>query len=178
MAYYLQSNSWVLYFIIIVCLIFIGIGVSMLIKLAQSYSNLKHSENWLSTLGKIISSELDAQITTDDDGFQTTTYLAKIFFTYTVDGNSFESEHINFDYGMRTSNLRAQQDVVDQYPEGKIVTVFYDPADPQQAVIEKRVNGTFTTILVSAVFILIGLVVAISSLSVNPPPFIKNLLGG
>ncbi len=177
MAMFIQSNSWVLYFIIIVCLIFFGIGIGMLVKLAKHYGKLQQSKNWLSTNGKIISSDLDAQISTDDDGYQTTTYLAKVFFTYEVNGNSYESDHVNFDYGMRTSNVRKPQSVVEQYPTGSDVTVYYDPENPQQSVLEKRVNGTFTTILVSAVFIAIGVVLAVTSLGVNPPLFIKNLLG-
>ena len=177
MAMFIQSNSWVLYFIIIVCLIFFGIGIGMLVKLAKHYGKLQQSKNWLSTNGKILSSDLDAQISTDDDGYQTTTYLAKVFFTYEVNGNSYESDRVNFDYGMRTSNVRKPQSVVEQYPTGSDVTVYYDPENPQQSVLEKRVNGTFTTILVSAVFIAIGVVLAVTSLGVNPPLFIKNLLG-
>jgi hypothetical protein len=177
MAMFIQSNSWVLYFIIIVCLIFFGIGIGMLVKLAKHYGKLQQSKNWLSTNGKIISSDLDAQISTDDDGYQTTTYLAKVFFTYEVNGNSYESDRVNFDYGMRTSNVRKPQSLVEQYPTGSDVTVYYDPENPQQSVLEKRVNGTFTTILVSAVFIAIGVVLAVTSLGVNPPLFIKNLLG-
>ena len=177
MAYYLQSNSWVLYFIILFCLVFVGVGIGMLIKLAKNYDKLRQSQHWNSTVAKIISSDLDAQISTDNEGYQTTTYLAKINFSYEVDGITYESDRINFDYGMRTSNLRKQQSVVEQYPEGSTIPVFYDPKDPSQAVLEKRVNGTFTTILVAAVFIGIGIIVAISSLSVNPPAIIKNLLG-
>jgi hypothetical protein len=60
---------------------------------------------------------------------------------------------------------------------GREITVYYDPADPQQSVLEKRVDATFTTMLVSAVFIAIGLIVAIATLSVNPPEIIKNLIG-
>jgi hypothetical protein len=177
MALFVQSNSWVLYFIIIICLIFIGVGVGTLIKLARSYGKLQQSKDWLTTMGKIISSELDAQMTTDDEGNETTTYLALITFSYKVGETIYESDRINFDYGMRTSNIQKQQSVVKQYPVGREITVYYDPADPQQSVLEKRVDATFTTMLVSAVFIAIGLIVAIATLSVNPPEIIKNLIG-
>jgi hypothetical protein len=177
MALYIQSNSWAAYFIIITCLIFLGIGIGMLIKLAQNYRKLQRSKHWLTTNGIITFSDLDAQVSTDDEGFRTTTYLARINFAYDVNGNHYECDRINFDYGMRTSNLRKQQSVVEQYPTDSAVTVFYDPDDPSQAVLEKRVNGAFTTILVSAVFIAIGIILAISSLGGNLPPFIKNLIG-
>jgi uncharacterized integral membrane protein len=177
MAYAVQTNSWVLILIIFFCLVFIGIGIGMLIKLMKNFSKARLSKNWLSTSGKIVSSELDAQTTTDEDGYQTTTYIANIVFEYQVDKTSFKCDCINFDYGMRTSNKRKQQSIVEQYPAGSQVTVYYDPDEPEQAVLEKRVNGVFTTIMVSAVFILIGVIVAVMSLGVNPPIFLKNLLG-
>jgi hypothetical protein len=98
-------------------------------------------------------------------------------FEYHVNKTSFKCDCINFDYGMRTSNKQKQQSIVEQYPAGSQVTVYYDPDEPEQAVLEKRVNGVFTTIMVSAVFILIGVIVAVMSLGVNPPIFLKNLLG-
>jgi hypothetical protein len=177
MVLFFQSNSWAVYFIIIACLIFLGFGIGMLIKLAQNFRKLQRSKHWLSTKGVITSSDLDAHLSTDDEGFQTTTYLAKINFSYEVDGIKHDSDRINFDYGMRTSNLRKQQAIIEQYPANSEVTVYYDPDDPTQAVMEKRVNGAFTTILVSAVFIAIGVILAISSLGGNMPPFLKNFLG-
>lgn len=177
MAYAVQSNSWVLILIIFFCLVFIGIGIGMLVKLMKNFSKARLSKNWLTTPGKIVSSELDVQTTTDEDGYQTTTYIANIVFEYQVNKTSFKCDCINFDYGMRTSNRRKQQYIVEQYPAGSQVTVYYDPDEPGQAVLEKRVNGVFTTIMVSAVFILIGVIVVVMSLGINPPAFLKNLLG-
>jgi hypothetical protein len=177
MAYINQSNSWVLILIILFCLVFIGIGFGMLIKLLKNFSKARYSKNWLSTSGKIISSELDAQTTTDENGYQTTTYIANILFQYMVNDSAFECDCINFDYGIRTSNMRKEQSIVEQYPIGSQVTVYYDPDEPQQAVLEKRVGGAFTTIMISTVFILIGVIVALISLGVNPPIFLKNILG-
>lgn len=172
-----QSNSWVLILIILFCLVFIGVGIGMLIKLLKNFSRVQHSKNWMSTTGEIISSELDAQTTTDENGYQTTTYIANVLFQYRVNDSEFECDCINFDYGIRTSNKRKEQSIVEQYPPGSQVTVYYDPDDPHQAVLEKRVGGLFTTVLVSTVFILIGVILAVISLGVNPPAFLKNILG-
>jgi NADH:ubiquinone oxidoreductase subunit 3 (subunit A) len=177
MASVVQSNSWVFFLIILFCLVFIGIGVSMLIKLIANFRKANQSKQWSTTNGEIISSELDAQTSTDEEGNQSTTYIAQVFFRYQVGGLEYESGRINFNYGMRTSNIRKQQSIVEQYPQGSTVTVFYDPDNPEESVLERRVNGAFTTIIVSAVFITIGLIVAVSSLGVNPPAFLKNLLG-
>lgn len=177
MAYINQSNSWVLILIILFCLAFMGIGIGMLIKLVRNFSKARHSKNWLSTTGKIISSELDAQTTADENGYETTTYIANVLFQYVVNESTFEGDCINFDYGIRTSNRDLEKSIVEQYPVGSQVKVYYDPEDPQQAVLEKRVNNIFTTILVSAVFILIGVIVAAVSLGANPPGFLKNFLG-
>lgn len=177
MAYYYQANSWVLYLIILFCLAFIGMGVWMLIKLIRNMAQAKQSEHWLTTTGKIISSDLDAQTNTDDEGFSTTTYIAKILFAYEISGVPYQGDCIDFDYGMRTSNLRIQQAIIERYPEGSSVTVYYDPEKPDQAVLERKVNGAFTTLVVAAIFISIGIIIAVTSLGVNPPAFLKSLLG-
>ena len=177
MAYINQSNSWVLILIILFCLAFMGIGIGMLVKLVKNFSKARHSKNWLSTSGKIIRSELDAQTRADENGYETTTYIANVIFQYVVNDSTFEGDCINFDYGIRTSNKHLEKLVVEQYPVGRQVRVYYDPDDPQQAVLEKRVDRVFTTILVSSVFILIGVIVALVSLGANPPEFLKNILG-
>jgi len=149
----------------------------MLIKLFHNLTQAKQSEHWLTTTGKIISSELDSQTNTDEEGYSTTTYIARVLFAYEVSGVPYQGDCINFNYGMRTSNLRIQQSIVEQYPEGSAVTVYYDPEKTDQAVLERKVNGAFTTLLVSAIFILIGIIVALTSLGVNPPAFLKSILG-
>lgn len=172
-----QTNSWVLFLIIFFCLIFIGIGIGMLIRLFKNISKAQHSKNWLVTQAEIISSGLDAETTTDTEGYQTTTYIANVQFNYVVHNQTFESNRINFDYGMRTSNRKKQQSIVDQYPVGRKVPVYYNPENPADSVLERKVDGAFTTILVSAVFITIGVIVAVSSLGENQPGFLKNLFG-
>jgi hypothetical protein len=177
MANTVQANSWVLYLIIIFCLVFVGMGVWMLVKLFRNLAQAKQSEHWLTTSGKVVSSELDSQANTDDEGYSPTTYIARVCFAYEISGVSYQGDCINFNYGMRTSNLRIQQSIVEQYPEGSTVTVYYDPEKPNEAVLERKVNGAFTTILVSAIFILIGIIVAVMSLGVNPPAFLRSILG-
>lgn len=177
MAYYYQANSWVLYLIILFCLVFIGMGIWMLVKLIRNLAQARKSEHWLTTTGKIISSDMDALTETNEEGFSTTTYIARVCFSYEISGVPYQGDCINFDYGMRTSNLRIQQAIIEQYPEGSSVTVYYDPEKPDQAVLERKVNGAFTTLFVSAIFILIGIIIAVTSLGVNPPAFLKPLLG-
>ena len=165
MIFAAQSMTPGMILIILFSVIFIGIGVGMLIKLLVDFRKAKLSKKWLTIEGTIISSELDIETSSDADGDQSTTYIAKVTYTYTVDGTEYKSECINFNYGMRTSNRRTQQAVIDLYFPGRHVTVFYNPQDPEQAVLERRVNGAFTTFLVAAIFIVIGIVVLFSTLS-------------
>ncbi len=165
MIFAIQSMSAGKILIILFSLIFIGVGVWMLVKLLMDFRKATLSKNWLTTEGTIVSSELDVETSSDADGDQSTTYIAKITYTYVVDGAEYKSECINFNYGMRTSNRRIQQSVVDMYFPGKQVPVFYDPQNHEQAVLEQRVNGAFTSFLVAAIFILIGIVVLVSTLN-------------
>jgi hypothetical protein len=161
----IQSITAGMVLIILFSVIFIGIGVGMLIKLLIDLRKATLSKNWLTTDGTIISSELDVETSSDADGDQSTTFIAKITYTYVIDGAEYKSECVNFNYGMRTSNRRKQQAVVDMYFPGKKVVVYYDPQKHEQAVLERRVNGAFTTFLIAAIFILIGIVVLVSTLN-------------
>ncbi len=82
--------------------------------------------------------------TGDDDR-----YTADIKYEYRVDGTTHDGERVYFDLKSLTSffepsyNLRSEAyDIVDDYPCGATVDVYYDPDDPGQAVLERRIDTT------------------------------------
>ena len=55
------------------------------------------------------------------------------------------------------SNKSQVTHVLDRYPKGKQVTVFYDPNDPQTAVLEPKITDrTWTPLAFSVLFLLWG----------------------
>jgi hypothetical protein len=113
----------------------------------------QRSTNWQPTAGVIVSSDLGVE----DDGDGNTLYSAKIQYTYTLEGQQLQGDRVFFG-AMSTSERQQVFDLLLKYPIGTAVTVYYDPADPSQAVLEPGIHGAnwFLPIL-GAAFGLVGL---------------------
>ena len=92
---------------------------------------------------------------TDSDGHAT--YRPAITYRYTVDGREFAAERITFDE-VSTGNRRESPDWVAAHLPGTALTVYYDPARPSQAVLQREVSGSIWFLLLFLQpFILVGL---------------------
>ena len=88
------------------------------------------SKSWPMTSGTITKSEVDSWM---KDG--KTQYGAVIKYTYQLEGK----EHISYTIGVNSSssnsNMSAVKKLVQEYPVGKTVDVFYDPELPDSAAL-------------------------------------------
>ncbi len=92
------------------------------------------AESFPTTSGQITASEVESH--SDSDG---TTYGAAITFTYTVNNNLYSSDTWRFGAWSSSDDDHARE-VVGRYPVGQEVTVYYDPDDPESAVLEVGVQ--------------------------------------
>jgi len=92
----------------------------------------KASNEWPSTDGKVIESELERHRGNEGE----TMYKALVVYEYSLDGGEFESDRVWFGGGYSTSDRSEMQAVVKEYPVGKNVTVYYSPDDPGEAVLK------------------------------------------
>jgi len=132
-------------------LLLVGIACAFAALLAFAtlvkWRELQVAKSWLPTPGTIISSRSEARqvisrgVGSEANGKTEVRNFPAITFSYHVSGKS----HIGTRYSMR-ANLGnfAVQETLAQYPKGAVVTVFYDPAQPAQAVIERTMpDGAF-----------------------------------
>ncbi|BCJ91713.1 hypothetical protein IZ6_24480 [Terrihabitans soli] len=64
-------------------------------------------------------------------------YVPDIVYRYEVDGRTYTGRKITLaDTGY--PKLRAAREIIDRYPEGTAVSVFYDPAKPKRAFLEPQ----------------------------------------
>lgn len=90
-----------------------------------------------SVTGMIVSSEITSN--TDSDG--DTTHRPVVTFTYDVNDVGYTETGHRFG-GLGSSDYGYAQRIVDHYPPGRQVNVFYNPRDPSEAVLETGVGGT------------------------------------
>jgi len=102
--------------------------------------NLKHavcSRGWPQAKGEILSSELKGQ----SRGKDRTRYYTRILYRYTVNNTDYESGKVGFHDAMSTDR-KYVKGIVERYPKGKEVTVFYHPKKPGLAVLEPGLTVT------------------------------------
>lgn len=114
------------------------------------------STSWPSTSGVIQSSSVDSHRRASVH--TVTSFTAHILYNYTVAGNSFSGSRVAFS-GPSSGTIGSAKTIVDRYPKGKTVNVFYSPNSPESAVLE---TGTgirpWVWMAVSVVLLVLGLV--------------------
>ena len=141
-------------------LVFIGVGVCFSIYGYNVLQNAKASSEWPAAKGIITVSEViksESATGTGSNERRTVTYNAKIHFKYSVKGKSYTSNNVTF--GQST---KAAGEIVNHYPIGKKVEVFYNPQDLKMAVLEPGVSMSSYLFLGFGVFFtLIGIILLI-----------------
>ena len=98
----------------------------------KGWKNLKKkeldSQSWLSATGKIIKSRVEVL------GGEYTSVSPKIIYEYRVGANEYTGNQIQV-FGI--DGNESAYDLVDRYPEGLEVTVYYNPDDPAESTLER-----------------------------------------
>jgi len=105
------------------------------------------TDNWPGTEGRITSSSV-RQETRRASGKTSTAYFPNVRYQYQIDGRQHTGHRIVF--GNVSGGLKFfAQRIVNRYPSGRTVTVYYNPDQPQYAILE-------TGFTWSSLFILLG----------------------
>lgn len=119
------------------------------------------SESWPTVQGQVVSSEVDFSKVDDEipandmnrnqvkDRVNYEVWYPVVKYSYSVDGQTHESEQIAI-VGETFNTRDEARTEADQYPEGSELTVYYDPANPADAVLKPGADIT------SGVWILFG----------------------
>ncbi len=122
----------------------LGIGVQEKLRSTQSKS-------WPATEGYVEESFVDEDW--DSDG---TMYKAMVKYTYVVDGKEYRSSQVSFG-SYSSSNKSPHHKIVNRYPEGESVLVYYNPRDIHEAVLEPGFSSSILLpIGIGLVFSLVG----------------------
>ena len=135
--------------------IFLGVGVFMLVKYFQDRKKAEESQSWSGTSGQVTQAYVRESETRDSDGYLTTSYYPEVRYTYQVLGAEYGGDKISFGGSVGGSRNKADE-IVAQYPVGKNLTVYYDPNNPEDAVIERKM-GSKGFLIIGIVFTLVGI---------------------
>lgn len=114
---------------------------------------------WPGTQGTIETSYLAEH--SDSDG---TTYSSEIVYRYVVEDRIYTNDRVHVGDDVSSSGRRPAQRRVDRYPVGMSVTVRYDPANPQNSLLEPGLSwGILFPLGFGLIFSAVGLGTLIGS---------------
>ena len=132
--------------------VFLVAGVIILLWGITSSRSAFTSQKWPAETGTITASSIE----TSRSNKGNTMYSADIRYTYQVNGQGYTGSKVSFG-DVSTSDSADARKIVSRYQSGQAVTVYYNPQDPQQAVLETGFSpGLFLPLGIGTVFSLVG----------------------
>ena len=117
-----------------------------LIVIIYTHRKMKQAENWQSTVGTVTLSTIDVRKSSDRISIQ----YPVVHYSYQVLGREYEANRIM--PGPEVGGSGAQK-IVDLYPVGAQVAVFYNPQNPYEAVLERGTPGHVKWLWVTLVLV-------------------------
>ena len=143
--------------LVITLILWFSISSAFVIIGSNSILKGQETESWPSTTGEIVLSYVY-----DKRGSEGTTYEAKITYQYIVDGVSYTSDTISCDYFYSSSDRSAATQLVEKYPAGKTVTIYYNSKAPYQSVLIQGASGNSWLIFSAGMFfVILGVLVTV-----------------
>lgn len=138
-------------------LLFLVVGLILLVIGARQLYQGEQSKAWPTVQGKIAVAELGKRVDRDSDNSTvSTTYSADISYDYIVDDVAYVNGDLHFG-SVSSSDPSSARRLLQRYPVGKVVTVYYNPAQPQQAVLEPGIAGvTWILPVIGLIFAVVG----------------------
>ena len=119
---------------------FIFVGAVVFLIGARDFNRARESVTWPAVKGLIARSEMTSHLSSGAHGSSSTVYHAEILYNYRLSGVPYSSNRVSF--GDYDSGFPSHaQAIVNRYPKGISVQVYYNPQSPELSVLETGVNG-------------------------------------
>ena len=135
-------------------LMFVAPGVYLLQRARRDVQLVKRSMSWPSVPGRVVHSSYREEVVKNED--TETEYVPLIQYEYQVGGEIHRGSRIAFfseHYGSREKALER----LGAFPAGHPVNVFYDPAKPGEAVLQRQDKGSGLVAAAGWVLLAVGI---------------------
>lgn len=156
----MSANTLGLILVVSFVFLFSGIGFVLILLYQRKKKKATVSMSWPETKGTVIKSEVsvgESVFGSDDEGQSQPMYSALVSYTYQVENTLYTSDRISFGGKSSYSKPDKVKMVLGHYPEGKSVSVFYDPKKPEEAVLARSAEGSGVILVAGISFLVIGL---------------------
>ena len=145
-------------------LLFAGIGVFLIYHSIRSRRKAESSQGWPSTSGQVSEARVSHHTSTDTDGDTQDSYSPEVCYHYQTGGQEYDGSKIGFGFQQSFNSRSQAEQALSRFPEGSQVTVYYNPANPAEAVLERKAGGSTLSLVLGIIFLLVGLCLGCSGL--------------
>ena len=133
-------------------------GVTVFAFGTRNFFRAESSTGWPTTTGMIETSSVEYHTDNDNGGG---TYHAHVFYHYSLNGTTYNGDRVAYgDYG--ESNPAHARHIVNRYPAGSNVTVYYMQDKPEECLLEPGIQGqTWFLPCFGALFAIVGSVMLV-----------------
>jgi len=118
----------------VVSLVFIAIGAGIVFFARNIAAKARRSLSWPIAEGLVSHSAVLLRTEQTSNSNNAAIYKADIAYRFKVQGRDYSSSQITLmDY---SSSMARAEDLVARYPDGSSVSVYYNPANPSESVLE------------------------------------------
>jgi hypothetical protein len=118
------------------------------------YIDIYKAKTWRSVAGKVVKSEVQARRVPDTGGGTEMKNFASVTYEYELFGKKLHNSRISF--GDDLGNVEIEETLA-RYPVGAPVTVYYNPRNPRDAVIDRNApKGIFGCLAWGVIILLVG----------------------
>ena len=117
-------------------LMFVTPGLFLLRRVWRDVRAVKASKSWPSVSGRVVHTSCREEVIKGEES-ETTVYVPLIQYEYQVGGQTHRGTRIALSEENCASSEQAFE-LLGAFPAGHPVTVFYDPAKPGDAVLQRR----------------------------------------
>lgn len=145
----------------IILLITLAAGVALIYLGIRNRKKAEAGRNWPSTQGTVTVSKVLENSSTNNDGHTTFNYSPGIEYRYTVAGLFFTGNKISPGSETSYGEPALVTPILEKYPAGAPVSVYYNPENPSEAVLERRPDRSRLMIILGVILLLINICIAI-----------------
>ena len=131
-----------------------AIGVVLIVQYLRNKQKAQASTAWPSAPGKITGHKIRVDEIDDDDNNRVR-YVPAVHFEYQVDGNLYQGRRVSFGSEPDFPSRQKAEAFLEAYPVESVTTVFYNPENPQEAVLSQTMRKMAASLIVGIVLVVL-----------------------
>jgi hypothetical protein len=159
---------------VLLLVVLVPIGISFIV-LRQKLGRVRQAAGWQTTMGRVIESRVDDAVSNSSIRNPLIDHRPRVAYEFSVNGRAFVGDRIGFGDDSGGANTEA---TLARYPVGRAVQVYYDPANPEESVLERELPKGLRGGCLWIVLLVIVVVGVIAAAANTAPDWIEGHLRG